>query len=99
MADKGIRIGEKTYTLEYYVYEITKHYSIKLKRAMPRRECENDGCFKSQPKHADFYPSEKGLKWWVYYGYKKDGRFCSAKCMNQSSNMNYYDSGIVEGGF
>ena len=99
MADKGIRLGDKTYTLDYYVWEIKKHYSIKLKRAMPMRECENDGCTKSQPKHIDFYPSEEGLKWWAYYGYKKDGRVCSCKCMRESVARNYYDSGIVEGGF
>ena len=99
MADKGIRLGDKTYTLNYYVWEIKKHNSIKLKRAMPKRTCQNGGCTKSLPKHIDFYPSAHGLEWWAYYGYKKDGRFCSCKCMRKAVARNYYDSGIVEGGF
>ena len=96
MADKGIKLGKKTYTLDYYVYEIKKHYSIKLKRAMPKRICENAGCTKSLPKHVSLFPRHNGLRWYSYYGYQKGGRFCTKKCSDLWSVEHFSDYGLIE---
>ena len=73
-------IGNKSFTLNQYVFEIKHYLSPKLKRGMVKKNCEGIDCTKSLPKHISFFPTEEGLKWFGYYGYQKGGRFCTKKC-------------------